>query len=561
MKRSLKITSMHPTFPGVKNSRPCWWEGAVIYEIYPRSFQDSNNDGIGDLRGIEQRLPYLAELGVDAIWIAPFYKSPMADFGYDVSDYTAIEEMFGSMEDFDLLLHSAHQNNLRVIIDFVPNHTSDQHPWFVESRSSRTNSKRDWYIWRDSGSASQDTENGKAPPNNWPSFFGGSAWTWDQQTEQHYLHLFLDRQPDLNWRNPEVVEAMENALRFWFDKGIDGFRLDAIGFLAKHPDLPDLPKLPNATGGDATNADLVQYHIYTNNLPEIHDILRGFRRVADSYEKELIFIGETGSLDPDELSQFYGRDQDELHLPQIFLPHHTEWNAKSMQDCLVSFYEALPPGTTPHFNFANHDARRLTDRYGVHNHRSVGMLLLTLLAAPCLYYGDELGMREGIIPPEKKRDPFDGYMADHSLGRDPARTPMQWNSTANASFTSECVEPWLPVNPDYLVINVETQRNDPTSTLNFYKQLLSFRKQSPALRTGSIQFLEVGNGDVLAYRRTSDKEQLLIAINFSAEAQQVDLSSLTSTPINVLSSRMQSPEISSAVITLHPHESILISLT
>jgi len=553
--RHLRLSkTMHLFSPEVEGTEP-WWKGAVFYEIYPRSFQDSNNDGIGDLRGIERRLPYLNDLGVDAIWIAPFYKSPMADFGYDVSHYTSVDPMFGTISDFDRVLEKAHRLNMRVVIDFVPNHTSDDHPWFIESRSSRSNPKRDWYIWRDGKRQSQ--ANSYAPPNNWPSFFGGSAWTLDEHTSQYYLHLFLDRQPDLNWRNPDVVEAMQNAMGFWLDKGVDGFRLDAIGFLVKHPDLPDLPIVP-----DVTNADLAEYHIYTNNLPELHEILKGFRRYARKFGDHHVFIGETGSLKPSELSQFYGTGNDEIQLPQIFLPVHTGWNAKSMRDCFIAFYEALPTGSSPHFNIDNHDARRLTDRYGVENHRSVGMLLLTLLAAPCLYYGDEIGMREGVIPSEKRQDPFDGQMAEHSLGRDPSRTPMQWTTEANAGFTSDGVEPWLRVNPDYQELCVEVQEQDPASTLSFYKRLLHVRRHSTALRLGSIQFLDGGADDVLSYVREHGNERFLVAINFAGDSHRLDISALAASAESVLSSRMEEIDLTSiAEITLHPHESILLKIT
>lgn len=544
----LSIMQSNIRYSSTTDSDQVWWKGAVFYEIYPRSFQDSNNDGIGDLKGVEKRLPYLSALGVDAIWISPFYKSPMADFGYDVSDYRSVDSMFGDMADFDSLLTKAHQHNIRIVIDFVPNHTSDEHSWFKESRSSTTNPKRDWYLWRDGNNGS--------PPNNWPSFFSGSAWTQDEATSQYYLHLFLNRQPDLNWRNPEVVQAMHNEMSFWLEKGVDGFRLDAIGFLVKHPDLPDLPAVPAAT-----DIDLVQYHIYTNNLPELHDILKSFRKLVDSFDGNRVLIGETGSLKPHEMSQFYGKKNDEIQLPQIFLPVHMEWNAKSLRDCFTAYYDGLPDGSSPHFNIDNHDSRRLADRYGLENHRSIGMLLLTLLASPCLYYGDEIGMREGIIQPEKKQDPFNGQMTDHSLGRDPSRTPMQWNADVSSGFTSDGVEPWLPVNPDYQDINVELQEQNPTSTLNFYKKLLQFRRQSTALKHGEIEFLDGTGDDVLAYLRKSHDERLFIAINFSETTQHLDLSALTKNATFVLSSRMQSEEIGSvADISLHPHESILLKL-
>lgn len=533
-------------FPTQKDA--LWWQSAVFYEVYIRSFQDSNGDGIGDLRGIEQRLPYLKQLGIDAIWITPFYPSPMADFGYDVSDYTGVDPSFGTMADFDHLLQSAHDLNIRIVIDMVLNHTSDAHPWFSESRSSRTNPKRDWYLWRD---AKPDG----SPPNNWTTFFGGSAWTWDANTEQYYLHLFLDRQPDLNWRNPEVVQAMESVLRFWLDKGVDGFRLDAINFLVKHEAFPDMPVVTNATGGD-----LVQYHIYVNNQPELHPLLQAVRRVLDSYPGDRVLIGETGTLKAPELSQFYGAGLDEIHLPMIVLPLHTSWQAQAMRACLLDFYAGLPQGATPHFVFSNHDDKRLITRYGYEHHRSIAMLLLTLMGSPILYYGDEIAMCDTDIPPEKRVDTAGMIDPDNYPGRDPNRTPMQWRASEHAGFTPDSVEPWLPVNENRSTINVAAQEETPGSTLNFYKTLLQLRSDSRVLREGSIQFLE-HSGDVLAYLRECGAERLLIVINFGGDSHVLDLSSLADHAQCVLSSTMQRPEaVSVAEVALNAYESVLFRL-
>lgn len=527
---------------------PPWWRSAVFYEVYIRSFQDSNGDGIGDLRGIEQRLPYLKALGIDALWVTPFYPSPMADFGYDVSDYTDVDPSFGTMADFDRLIEAAHRLDIRIVIDMVLNHTSDAHSWFSESRSSRTNPKRDWYIWRD---AKPDG----SPPNNWTTFFGGSAWTWDDHTEQYYLHLFLARQPDLNWRNPDVVQAMDSVLRFWLDKGVDGFRLDAINFLIKHEALPDMPFVTRATGGD-----LVQYHIYVNNQPELHPLLQSIRRVLESYPGDRVLIGETGTLKAPELAQFYGAGLDEIHLPMIVLPLHTGWEAKAMRQCLIEFYTGLPQGAVPHFVFSNHDDKRLITRYGIEHHRSIAMLLLTLQGSPILYYGDEIAMCDTYIPPERRVDTAGMIDPDHYTGRDPNRTPMQWKSSEHAGFTTDAVVPWLPINENRSTINVAAQEGDPGSTLNFYKSLLQLRREFRALREGSIQFLE-NCGEVLAYLRESDDERLLIVINFGSDSHVLDLSDLTDQAQSVLSSMMRRPEaVSVADVALNAYESVLFRL-
>ena len=362
------IKQLYPQVTVTENTP--WWKNCVIYQIYPRSFQDSDGDGVGDLQGIINRLDYLQELGVDAIWLSPIYPSPMADFGYDVADYCDIDPLFGSLETFDRLLRAAHERGLKVILDYVANHTSSEHPWFIESRSSRNNAKRDWYIWRDA------KEDG-APPNNWVSFFGGSAWAWDSHSKQYYLHLFSNKQPDLNWRNPQVVKAMHDALRFWLDRGVDGFRMDAVTVLIKHAEMPDMPQPDDQLG-----AELLQKHIYVHNQPELHDLLRDFRQLCDGYDGHRVIIGETGDLNPAKLVSFYGRNLDEMHLPFNFIPMHMPWQADVMKQAVVDYYAALPAGAAPNFVFGNHDISRLATRYGWPNHRSVGMLLLTLGELP-----------------------------------------------------------------------------------------------------------------------------------------------------------------------------------
>lgn len=535
--------------------QPAWWKHGVFYQIYPRSFMDSNGDGIGDLQGIINRLDYLVELGVDAIWISPIFASPMADFGYDISDYTAIHPMFGDMATFDRLLNEAHNRNLRIVLDYVPNHTSDQYSWFVESRSSRDNARRDWYIWKD---AKPDG----SPPNNWESFFGGRAWEWDEKTQQYYLHLFLKEQPDLNWRNPEVVEAMHDVLCFWLDKGVDGFRMDAVICCVKHPDFPDNP--PVAEGSQFTAFGLTQEPIYNWNWPQVHDVIRGFRKLFDAYDNR-VMIGETPIFDPVELAKYYGENLDEFHIPFNFITLLLPWDAATMKGAMQAYYAAIPRGATPNFVFGNHDFHRLATRFGSENHRSVGMLLLTLRGVPTMYYGDELGIEDVFIPPERRQDPAGIAQPELDIGRDPERTPMQWDASPNAGFAPEGVETWLPVADNYRQVNVEAQRKDPASTLGFYKALLRLRREMPALHRGDIAFVEGVPEDVIAYTRSADGQRVLVIVNFGRNAHMLDLSAVAgyeSGPAELLLSTQfsQYERIELASLAVNPNESLLLRL-
>jgi alpha-glucosidase len=521
----------------------------VIYQIYPRSFQDTNGDGIGDLRGIQRRLPYLRDLGIDAIWISPFFRSPMADFGYDISDYRDIDPIFGTMRDFDALLAACHAHDIRLIIDFVPNHTSNRHPWFLASRSSRHNPKRDWYMWR-------DPKPDGGPPTNLVSFFGGSAWTYDETTGQYYLHMFLEEQPDLNWRNPEVVEAMHDVLHFWLQKGVDGFRLDAITVLIKKELLSDLPDHAISSTGLALLLHLTEIH----NQPQLHEILKGFRRVLAGYEHDAVMIGETNAADFEELMSFYGRELDEIHLPMNLRTLNLPWDAQTMRHSIVEYYAALRAQAMPSFVFGNHDQSRLATRFGAENARSANVLLLTLWGVPTLYYGDELGMIDGQILPHERQDPFAGEGNNLGSGRDPERTPMQWDDSENAGFTDERAEPWLPVNTTFHS-NVAEQENDPTSMLSFCKQLLELRRRSPALRRGSIRFMENVDDDLLIYERMAENERLLVAVNFGDARHTLDISSLADDGAILLSSKMATPTAPDiGNIVLRPHESLIMGL-
>jgi alpha-glucosidase len=473
-----------------------WWRRGVLYQIYPRSFQDSDGDGVGDLRGIVSRLGYLEWLGVDAVWISPFYPSPMVDFGYDVVDHTNVHPLFGTLEDFDHLVAEAHRRNIRVILDYIPNHTSEEHPWFVESRSSRDDPKRDWYIWADPAP-------GGGPPNNWIDTFGeGSAWTLDEGTGQYYYHAHLSEQPDLDWRNPEVREAMLDVLRFWLERGVDGFRVDALRHLIKDTELRDNPTNPDYRRGDRPFDALVP--VYNTDRPEIHDAIAAMRRVLDDHDA--VMIGEL-YLPIDRLAAYYGSG---VQLPFNFHLLSTPWNAREVASLVESYEAALPPGAWPDWVLGNHDRSRIASRVGPAQARVAAMLLLTLRGTPTLYYGDELGMRDVEIPPELVQDPFGKNVP--SFGRDPSRTPMQWDGRANAGFCPDGVEPWLPLAGDHGTTNVAAGRGDPASMLTLHRRLLALRRAEPALAVGSYAPVEA-DGDILAYTREKDGRRFLMVLN------------------------------------------------
>jgi alpha-glucosidase len=531
-----------------EGTRP-WWQTGAIYQIYPRSFMDANGDGVGDLRGIVSRLDYLEWLGVDAIWISPFYPSPMADFGYDVSDYTGVDPLFGTLEDFDVLLESAHRRGIRVILDYVPNHTSDEHPWFVESRSSRENPRRDWYIWR-------DPKPDGSPPNNWESYFGGSAWEWDEDTGQYYLRLFASKQPDLNWRNPEVREAMYDAMRFWFGRGVDGFRIDVLWLLVKDERFRDNPENPDWEEGDwLLNR---QSRSYSEDRPEVHEVVREMRAVADEYEDKVL-IGEI-YLPLERLLMYYGEDLRGVHLPFNFqLVTMEGWDAQTVRRLVNEYEAALPEDAWPNWVLGNHDVPRIATRVGAQSARLATMLLLTLRGTPTLYYGDEIGMQDVPVPPKMARDPqgkrFPGY------GRDPVRTPMQWEAGPNAGFCPPDIEPWLLVADDYRVVNVETQRVDPDSMLFLVRRLLWLRNELPALTLGAYRPLETGSDSVIAYLRVHEESRVLVALNFGAESSSLELP-LDATGTELLCSTQpdRASRADTGELKLGPYEGVILSL-
>jgi len=479
-----------------------WWRDGVIYQVYPRSFADSNGDGIGDLEGIRQRLDHLAWLGVDGIWISPFFTSPMQDFGYDVADYCGVDPIFGTLADFDQLLRDAHARGIRVILDFVPNHSSDQHPWFRESRSDRTAPKRDWYVWRDPAPDG-------GPPNNWVSLFGGPAWEWDAATGQYYLHSFLREQPELNWRNPEVEQAMHGVLRFWLDRGVDGFRIDVAHRIAKDPELRSNPRALGSTdpgyGG--------QQHLYDEDHPDLHALYKRMRALVDAYD-ERVLIGEVFLMDPARVARYYG-DGDQLHQGFNFSLLSGDWSGERFKREVERFQAAVPPQGWPNQVLSNHDVHRHASRYdhpelGEARARLAALLLLALRGTPFLYYGEELGMRCVWIPEDRLRDPI-AFRLHASLTRDPERTPMQWDATPNAGFSS--AEPWLPVHFDATHRNVESQRVDAGSLLNLYRALIALRAAHPALSRGEQRTLPAPH-DVFAFERALGGERFVVALNF-----------------------------------------------
>jgi alpha-glucosidase len=491
-----------------------WWRHGVIYQIYPRSFADSDGDGVGDLRGIRSRLDHLADLGVDAVWLSPFYPSPMVDFGYDVADYTGVDPLFGTLDDFDELVAAAHARGIRVVVDLVPNHTSDQHPWFLESRSSRDNPKRDWYVWAD---AKPDG----SPPNNWISSFStsGRAWTFDERTGQWYLHSFTPGQPDLNWWNPEVREAMDQVMRFWLDRGVDGFRVDVAHKMARDPELLDNPLVElddDATGDLSTTARLARQaklkgvERRDEDWPEVHEILRRFRRTLDAYDDRMA-VGEVYLLDLKQLARYYGSGQDEFHLAHNFVFLTQPWKAAAFRSVVDEFTGLLPPDAWPAWMLGDHDVSRIASRYdeggdGRARARVAAMLLFTLRGTPFVYAGDEIGMTDGEVPA--------GRVVDVN-GRDPERTPMQWDGSPGAGFTSG--DPWLPIGRDAATINVAAQRDDPASMLGLYRRLVRHRKGSAALHGGDYRSLPDAPDGCFAYLRTAGDERLLVALNFTGQ--------------------------------------------
>jgi alpha-glucosidase len=490
-----------------------WWQHAVFYEIYPRSFADSNGDGIGDLRGITSKLDYLKDLGVDAIWITPCFPSPQVDFGYDVSDYENIDPMYGTLADFDVLASEAKKRGIHIIFDFVVNHSSDQHKWFLDSKSSRTSAHRDWYVWRDGKGPGE-------PPNNWVSIFGGSAWKFDPATNQYYYHFFYAEQPDLNWRNPAVKDAMFDVTRWWYKRGVAGFRLDAVDTLYEDPKLQDNPILRPGTNAFG---DPIEDNKYNTKFPEVHDVLRGLRKVAD--ENNAVMIGETWTTDVAELNKYYGEGNNELQLPMDFL--FTMVNKLSPAEFRKQIAAVDAASGWPTFVISNHDIVRSYDRYGDGEHNDqiaklMAALYLTLRGTPIMYYGEEIGMKT--TPPTSKeavKDPIGRTGWPQEKGRDGERTPMQWDGSDNAGFSKGT--PWLPVPETYKTHNVAEEAKNPNSVLEFYKKVLKLRHTNRALLEGNYTALNESDANVLSYLRLYKNSGVVVALNMSGTAQKVKL--------------------------------------
>jgi alpha-glucosidase len=532
-------------------NRP-WWQSAVVYQIYPRSFQDSNGDGVGDLQGILDRADYLAWLGVDAVWISPFYPSPMADFGYDISNYVDIDPVFGSLADFDRLVAALHARNIRVILDFVPNHTSDRHPWFQQARRSRNDPRRDWYIWR-------DPRPDGGPPNNWMSLATGrNAWEFDATTGQYYYHAFLTEQPDLNWRNPEVRKAMYDSLRFWLDRGVDGFRIDVLWHLAKDPQFRDDPINPDFGADDPPYRRLIPQ--YSADQPGILDIAAEMRRVLEEYPGDRPLIGEL-YLPLKRLIDYYGPNLDAVHLPFNFSLlwaawTRAGWTAAALSRLISEYDGALPRGAWPNWVLGNHDQPRVATRLGAAQARVAMVLLLTLRGTPTIYYADELGHESVPIPPDRVRDPFGINMPGGTQGRDPVRTPMPWDGSANAGFAA--VEPWLPLAGNAAAISVEAQKRDPRSMLSLTRSLLALRRREPALAIGDWAPLPV-EGEAIAYTRRWQDRCFVVALDLESRAKTVLLGEGVSGRIELSTTPDRAGETVSGGIELGADEAVIIS--
>ena len=546
-----------------------WWRHGVLYQIYPLSFQDSNGDGRGDLPGINQRLDYLSWLGVDGVWINPFFQSPMIDFGYDISDHRAVDGSFGTSQDAEELIRQLHRRGLRVVIDFVPNHTSDQHSWFQDARSSPDAGHRDWYVWRppapDGG-----------PPNNWKSAFGGPAWTFEPRTGEYYLHTFHTRQPDLNWRNPRVEQAMFDVVRHWLDLGVDGFRLDAVHHIAKHPDLPDNP--PHSLAEAEAEADrpyrlLGEFdtlvHLHDKNDPFVHGVLRRFRRLLNTHPahptgpdqvitepQDRLSTGEVHLFDwpdwPRHWAAYYGDDQDELHMPLNLGLVDLPWSVAAFRKAISTVEDTLPSAAWPNLALGNHDESRVVSRYGRLRARAAMLILLTLRGTPIIYYGDELGLPDTPLRSHQTRDPW--ARLQPALGRDPQRSPMPWTPEANGDFCGSGIAPWLPLHPRSPLLSVESQATRPDSMLQLTRHLLRLRRTRPELVAGSLSWLEDTPADILGYRRDSGDRHSYCLVNFTTEPAMAPLPE----PVAMLASTVSSArDAAGSVVRLRPHEAVI----
>ncbi len=534
-----------------------WWEQAVIYHIYPRSYRDTSGNGVGDLPGIIEKLDYVEALGVDTVWLSPIFASPMRDFGYDVSDYTDIHPDFGSLETFDELIDQTHQRGMRLLLDFIPNHTSDQHAWFLESESAKGNPKRDWYIWRNAGADG-------GPPNNWLSYFGGPAWAWHEDTQQYYLQSFLKEQPDLNWRSPDVVEAMHSVLRFWLDRGVDGFRVDAVLPVIKDNQFRDNPPRTEGGFGKDTGSSADQLRIYNENRPELHGLLRNMRAVVDDYLGDRLLLGEVYSLDPSIAAQYYGRN-DEFQLVLNVSLVNLPWEAAKMRHYVEAFEGALPSGAQATLVLGSHDEPRLATRWGEAQARVAAIMLLTLRGTPIIYYGDEIGMLDAEDLEGDSLDPWPTLAGLPHLSRDVSRTPMQWDASPGSGFSttdedSSPSEPWLPIHPRADELNVATQQTDPHSIFSLYIALIKLRKSSPALVRGTYRGFDDQPEESYVYLREWVSERFAVALNFSSDPCKISIPGVPEGNVKLSSYLDREGEESLAGLSLRGTEGVVIRL-
>jgi alpha-glucosidase len=526
-------------------SDEAWWRSAVVYEIAAISFQDSDGDGQGDLPGLLQRIDYLKWLGIGAVWLTPIYRSPNQDFGYDIADFCSVDPRAGTLEDFDKVVKALHDAGIRLILDLVPNHTSDQHAWFRQSCVSRNNNpKADWYVWAEAGA------NG-GPPNNWLSRFGGSGWEWCEARRQFYYHSFLPSQPDLNWRNPEVREAIGDTIRFWLDRGVDGFRVDASAVLIKDDLLRDNPRDPEAD--DKTPPPQAYIPVFTDDRPEAMDCIEYIRDVLDQYEGKLLCGEVQGKVD--RIGHFYGSSKPRLHLPLNFALLDTEWNAISLQATIDAYLNAVPKGAWPNFVIGGHDKHRVASKIGQAQMRILAMLQMTIRGTPFLFAGDEIGSEQVSIPPDRVQDPFEKLVKGFDLGRDPERAPLRWDDTDRGGFT--CGEPWLPMSPDRSR-NIMAQRRDERSLLNLYRELIALRRREPCLIQGEYRPRRAQN-DVFSFARTLKETEILVGLNISGEPRlwewQGSGARLLSTTLD------HAPAKEEGSIHLKPNEGVVVKVT
>ncbi|MBI2430838.1 MAG: alpha-glucosidase C-terminal domain-containing protein [Candidatus Levybacteria bacterium] len=526
-----------------------WSRKAVVYQIYPRSFKDSNNDGIGDLQGIIDKLDYLNDgteksLGIGAIWLSPIYKSPMVDFGYDISGYTDVDPVFGDLKTFDRLVKEAHKRDIKVIMDFVANHTSIEHPWFKESRSSKINPKRDWYIWK-------NPKPDGSPPNNWLSVFGGSAWTLDKTTNQYYLHSFLPEQPDLNWRNVEVQAAMEKVLEFWMHRGVDGFRSDAAYHLIKDDQLRDNPANPTYKGAKNSYNSLI--HTYSQGRPEALDTMNTFCSILGLHRDK--YMVSEAYLDIPEMTKLYKACSNGLHAPFNFNLISLPWDAKLIRNHIDDFEASLSKNDWPNYVLGNHDRPRVVSRIGEKRARLLAMLLFTLRGMPFVYYGEEIGMKNIDIPEDLQKDLFGNLLADN---RDGERTPMQWDDSANAGFSN--AKPWLPVGEKYKDVNVEKELDDSLSMVHLYRRLIHYRTNSHVLLHGSYRSLDLGDNHVFAYLRELSDEKILVILNFSKDEESVFFPYQKTKVICTTNGEKEGKIIDINKVTLSPYQGYVVEV-